>query len=112
MLLDDELGSEMSSDALPDASATADAERSADSSSHAREFANGASADPEAAGVADVANGAAATQSSRKHAHSCMLAMDRAKKCLLHGPGAFVYDEVEAACESGQYSCGAVLMPP
>jgi hypothetical protein len=112
MLLDDELGSEMSSDALPDASATADAEPSADSSSHAREFAHGASADPEDAGIADAANGAAATQSSRKHAHSCMLAMDRAKKCSLHGPGAFVYDEVEAACESGQYSCGAVLMPP
>jgi hypothetical protein len=42
---------------------------------------HGASVDPEAAGVADAANGAAATQSSRKHAHSCMLAMDRAKKC-------------------------------
>jgi hypothetical protein len=102
----------MSSDALPDACATADAELSADSSAHAREFAHCASADPEAAGVADPANGAAATQSSRKHAHSCMLAMHRAKKCSLHGPGAFVYGEVEAACESGQCSCGAVLMPP
>jgi hypothetical protein len=48
MPLDDELG--MSSDALPDASATADSDAelkpSADSSSNAREFAHGANADP------------------------------------------------------------------
>jgi hypothetical protein len=119
MLLDYQLG--MSSDALPDASAISDADAelklSAYSNSNAREFAHGANADPEAAGVADtsatpVAGGAAATQSSRQSAHSWVLAMHRAKKGAFHGPGANVYDEVEAACESSQYSCGALLMPP
>jgi hypothetical protein len=28
-----------------------------------------------------------------------------------HGPGTSVYDEVQAACNSGLYTCGAVLMP-
>jgi hypothetical protein len=28
-----------------------------------------------------------------------------------HGPGTSVYDEVQAACDSGLYTCGAVLMP-
>jgi hypothetical protein len=29
----------------------------------------------------------------------------------LHAPGTYVYDEVEAACSDGQYTCGSVLMP-
>jgi hypothetical protein len=28
-----------------------------------------------------------------------------------HGPGTYVYDEVQASCSSGLYTCGAVLMP-
>jgi hypothetical protein len=34
------------------------------------------------------------------------------KKGTLHGPGAHIYDEADTVCESGQYSCGADLMPP
>jgi hypothetical protein len=29
-----------------------------------------------------------------------------------YGAGAHIYDEAETVCESGQYSCGAVWMPP
>jgi hypothetical protein len=56
-----------------------------------------ANAVPEAASAADTVGGAAAAQSSRSHAHSCLLqvAMHRAKKGTLHGPGAYVCDGVE-----------------
>jgi hypothetical protein len=40
----------------------------------------------------------------RKHSSACARAAQ-------HAPGSYVYDEVEAACKSGQYSCRAVLMP-
>jgi hypothetical protein len=104
VLLDDELG--MSSDARSDASTTADAELepSADSNPNAHDVAHGANAVPEAAVAADTAGGAAAAQSSRNRADSCVLAMDRAPKGALQGPGAHVYDEVETVCHSGLYS--------
>jgi hypothetical protein len=34
-----------------------------------------------------------------------------AGRASAHGPGTYVYDEVQAACDSGLYTCGAVLMP-
>jgi hypothetical protein len=48
-----------------------------------------------------------AAGNSRKRSRPCPLA----KRGRLHAPGTYVYDEVEAACECGQYSCGAALMP-
>jgi hypothetical protein len=35
----------------------------------------------------------------------------KAGRASAHGPGTYVHDEVQAACESGLYTCGAVLMP-
>jgi hypothetical protein len=106
VLLDDELG--MSSNARSDASTISDAdaelEPSADSNPNARDVAHGANAVPETAVAADTAGGAAAAQSSWNRADSCVLAMDRAQKCALHGPGAYIYDGVETVCESGRYS--------
>jgi hypothetical protein len=82
MLLDDELG--MISDARSNASATADAdaelEPSAECHSNARDVEHGAKAVSEAAGAADTAGCAAAAQSIRNRAHSCVLAMHTAKK--------------------------------
>jgi hypothetical protein len=43
----------------------------------------------------------------RKHAQGAA----RKRSGPLHAPGTYVYDEVEAACSDGQYTCGAVLMP-
>jgi hypothetical protein len=34
-----------------------------------------------------------------------------AGRASAHGPGTSVYGEVQAACDSGLYTCGAVLMP-
>jgi hypothetical protein len=35
----------------------------------------------------------------------------KAGRASAHGPGAYVYDVVQAAYDSGLYTCGAVLMP-
>jgi hypothetical protein len=35
---------------------------------------------------------------------------DQAGRASAHGPGTYVYDEVQAACDSRLYTCGAVLM--
>jgi hypothetical protein len=35
----------------------------------------------------------------------------KAGRASAHGPGTYVYDEVQAACDSGLHTCGAVLMP-
>jgi hypothetical protein len=35
----------------------------------------------------------------------------RAGRASAHGPGTYVYDVVQAACDSGLYTCGAMLMP-
>jgi hypothetical protein len=35
----------------------------------------------------------------------------KAGRASAHGPGTYVYDVVEAAYDSGLYTCGAVLMP-
>jgi hypothetical protein len=34
-----------------------------------------------------------------------------AGRASAHRPGTYVYDEVQAACDSGLYTCGTVLMP-
>jgi hypothetical protein len=109
MLLDDKLG--LNSDALPDASAAADAEAyaSADSSSNTHELA-GANADPEAAGGTDAGGGGAANPSSRKRAHSCVLP-------LYHGPKFYcIVSQVAAHAGVGlavsrlcDRCCGAVV---
>jgi hypothetical protein len=57
--------------------ADAELEPSADSIPSERDVAHGANAVPEAASAADTAGVAAAAQSSRSHAHSCLLAMHR-----------------------------------
>jgi hypothetical protein len=56
---------------------------------------------------------------SRGHAgkrmHPCVAKRGRpsgqAGRASAHGPGTYVYDEVQAACDSTLYTCGAVLMP-
>jgi hypothetical protein len=35
----------------------------------------------------------------------------KAGRSSAHRPGTYVYNEVQAACDSGLYTCGAVLMP-
>jgi hypothetical protein len=35
----------------------------------------------------------------------------KARRASAHGPGTYMCDEVQAACDSGLYTCGAVLMP-
>jgi hypothetical protein len=35
----------------------------------------------------------------------------KAGRASEHGPGTYVYNEVQAACDSGLYTCGAVLTP-
>jgi hypothetical protein len=35
----------------------------------------------------------------------------KAGRASAYGPGTYVYDEVQAACDIGLYTCGAVLMP-
>jgi hypothetical protein len=34
-----------------------------------------------------------------------------AGRASAHGPGTYVYDEVQAACDSALYTCGALLTP-
>jgi hypothetical protein len=108
VLLDDELG--MSSFARSNASATADADSehhpSADSNPSARDVAHGTNAVPDAAGAEDCE---AAAQSSRNRAHSCVLAMHRAKKGALHGPRAYVYDGVETTHVVLSKNCNVAL---
>jgi hypothetical protein len=77
-----------------------------------------ASADEEADAGADVhvraalpPGGASKRKRGRPRVAKRARPAGKAGRASAHGPGTYVYDVVQAACDSGLYTCGAVLMP-
>ena len=68
----------------------------------------GAAPDAEAETTAGISEPPIGARGQRKRGRPRTVAK---KQGRLHAPGTYVYDQVEAACQNEQYTCGAVLMP-
>jgi hypothetical protein len=55
--------------------------------------------------------GASKRKRGRPHVAKRARPSGKAGRASAHGPGTYVYDVVQVACDSGLYTCGAVLMP-